>query len=143
MNNWVHCHTCKIFRPPRATHCSICDGCIEVFDHHCPFIGTCIGSFWSLAKRNYKYFITFLGLSFVSILYFTAQMVIFCIYLFIDPSQSLPLGVLILILVFSIPIGLVGLGLCGFSIFHLIMQIRYLRYHQRNHHSRVHQEEER
>jgi len=58
------CYTCKIIRPPRAKHCRYCDHCVEVFDHHCPYVGVCIGR-----KGNYPFFALLLIASLIGATY--------------------------------------------------------------------------
>lgn len=48
------CPTCHTYRPPRTSHCRLCDNCVERTDHHCAFLNNCIG------RRNYRPFIVFL-----------------------------------------------------------------------------------
>merc|ERR1711988_1498714 len=48
------CRTCRIVRPPRASHCPDCDNCVLRYDHHCPFVNNCVG------QRNYHFFFGFI-----------------------------------------------------------------------------------
>lgn len=50
------CSYCEIIKSESSFHCTICNKCVELFDHHCPFINNCLG------YRNHKYFLVFIGL---------------------------------------------------------------------------------
>ena len=49
------CPTCRTARPPGTAHCHDCGHCVVFLDHHCPWLGTCIG------MRNYWWFLCALG----------------------------------------------------------------------------------
>ncbi|CAH9143135.1 unnamed protein product [Cuscuta epithymum] len=42
LRTWT-CTYCHTLQPPRAKHCHDCDKCVLEFDHHCAWLGTCIG----------------------------------------------------------------------------------------------------
>jgi palmitoyltransferase ZDHHC9/14/18 len=72
-----YCTTCRLWRPPRASHCRICDSCIEYCDHHCIWLNNCVG------RRNYRYFFTFIFTACLMGWYLTGQ----CIWYIILVSQ--------------------------------------------------------
>ena len=50
------CGYCEILQPLRSKHCEECGYCIRKYDHHCPWLATCIG------ERNHRFFWAFLAL---------------------------------------------------------------------------------
>lgn len=48
------CPECLVIKTPRSRHCSVCNQCIERYDHHCPWINNCVG------LKNHRSFMLFL-----------------------------------------------------------------------------------
>ena len=57
----------------RAKHCRICEKCISTYDHHCPWLGNCIG------EKNRKVFYCFLWAQYFQIIvamYISVRMIV-------------------------------------------------------------------
>ena len=50
---WNLCTYCELIKSQTSFHCLYCGCCIELFDHHCPYVNNCLGS------RNTKFFLIF------------------------------------------------------------------------------------
>lgn len=93
------CNSCCVFRPPRTTHCSMCNVCVERFDHHCPWIGNCIG------KRNYRWFFLFISCLAITIVFVLIQSIVAATH--INSMNKIYFGM-------SIGLILLCLASCGF-----------------------------
>ncbi|KAL2347932.1 hypothetical protein Fmac_001932 [Flemingia macrophylla] len=63
LDNYTFCSYCSKPKSPRAHHCRSCRKCILDMDHHCPFIGNCVGA------ANHRSFIAFLISAVLSTIY--------------------------------------------------------------------------
>ena len=86
------CYTCLIIRPLGSSHCGKCNRCIEKIDHHCPWLGNCIGI------NNYKYFYLFLIFMIIYMSFSEFNIIYNIIYNF--PKSKAKKALLIIFLIF-------------------------------------------
>uniref|UniRef100_A0A8C6TVK7 Palmitoyltransferase n=1 Tax=Neogobius melanostomus TaxID=47308 RepID=A0A8C6TVK7_9GOBI len=108
------CGSCHFYRPPRCSHCSVCDHCVEDFDHHCPWVNNCIG------RRNYRYFFMFLLSLTVHI---TAVLTFGLLYILNHREELWELHCTVTLVVVSIS-GLFLIPVLGLTGFHLYLVFR-------------------
>lgn len=75
------CEICELFQPPDGVHCPDCNVCVAGFDHHCVWMGTCVG------RNNFKHFIRF-NLSWLAYLIYAIVWVTFLGPLFVTHSNN-------------------------------------------------------
>ena len=76
------CYTCYIYRPPRVSHCDTCGNCVERFDHHCPWTGSCIG------RRNYRYYYIFINMLALCLSYTVVLSFLHIVFLALDYNDA-------------------------------------------------------
>lgn len=66
------CFTCWEWKGLRTKHCSVCDVCVDGFDHHCGWLNNCV------AEKNHREFILMIILVFIgSIFYLGISITVF------------------------------------------------------------------
>jgi hypothetical protein len=115
-NSIRYCLKCKKYKPDRTHHCKFCNGCTLKMDHHCPWVGNCIGF------KNYKFFLNMIFYALVNSIYFNYIFSDVIRYLIIEEKiVSLKLLLFLSLYFFMI---MVMLSLAVFNLFHFWITLK-------------------
>lgn len=98
------CLVCNVDQPVRARHCGSCKKCVYKWDHHCTWLGNCIG------EKNYLGYFLYLVLQ----SYELSAAVYFLIW---NIGESIHVIVTIVLLIVLCPLCVFALFLTGFHCF--------------------------
>ncbi|XP_052285289.1 palmitoyltransferase ZDHHC1-like [Dreissena polymorpha] len=80
-----HCNVCQVdvgyYKDSKIRHCRECNKCVKNFDHHCPWLNTCIGA------KNYRWYIATLATALVALVLVTGITVMEFITYFTDKND--------------------------------------------------------
>lgn len=68
------CLHCNNWKPERTHHCSVCKMCVAKMDHHCPWLGNCVGF------HNFKTFFLFCVYQACTGMVYCRQLVFYAFY---------------------------------------------------------------
>eukprot|EP00930_Biecheleria_cincta_P042121 TRINITY_DN28978_c0_g1_i1.p1 TRINITY_DN28978_c0_g1~~TRINITY_DN28978_c0_g1_i1.p1 ORF type:complete len:451 (-),score=52.32 TRINITY_DN28978_c0_g1_i1:44-1396(-) len=90
------CKTCNLHQPLRTKHCRDCGHCVRTHDHHCPWVGTCVG------EGNRLYFYWFLVAQWTELTVFLVEAILevaedgFSPPVWVSENPLLLLGILVM-----------------------------------------------
>eukprot|EP01016_Furgasonia_blochmanni_P047395 TRINITY_DN6960_c0_g1_i3.p1 TRINITY_DN6960_c0_g1~~TRINITY_DN6960_c0_g1_i3.p1 ORF type:complete len:591 (-),score=136.28 TRINITY_DN6960_c0_g1_i3:87-1793(-) len=111
-----YCTVCNIEQPIRSKHCRECQRCAGTYDHHCPWLGTCI------AEKNRCNFFGFLIFQFIELAWAWLKLVS-CMWA-VESNQWLVDNWQSLVCVLTISFFLVMVGmLIGYHVFLMVSNL--------------------
>ncbi|KAG5637705.1 hypothetical protein H0H81_003561 [Sphagnurus paluster] len=104
-----YCPYDEIVKPYRTHHCRTCGTCVLKYDHHCPWIGQCVGA------RNQKFFLNFTTAASAYTIYVCAALIVFTVRAATSPRGDLDPQRIIIIALAAV-----------FAMFTTLMQVSHI-----------------